>query len=543
VLFGYQSPNIPRLAGTGRFARDRLQDSLLGFVLGAINGYLVWGTIWFYLNNAGYPFPQIFSPLPPGSDTQAASIDQLLENFAADMVRCSDHLFCSCTRICICTGGVYLMKHVHFIGIGGTGLSAIARLLLESGYTVSGSDRTLSPLAHAISAAGAKVMAGHTAENVQGADVVVRSSAIPDNNPEVQAALQAGIPVLKRSAFLGTFMAGFTTVAVAGTHGKTTTTAMIAWMLSELGQDPSYIIGGISKNLNSNAHAGQGQVFVIEADEYDRMFLGLKPDWIVLTTLEHDHPDCFPTPEEYVQAFSDFIAQLRPGGGALICRDDAGVSALTGALPGGTHIFPYGLDEGQGYFATGLSSNAAGGMTFSAYYQAAGQPAVRLAEVQLSVPGEHNVRNALAALAVIHQLGLPVYEAGEALANFLGTGRRFDVLGEAAGVTVIDDYAHHPTEIRATLSAARQRYPDQRIWAVWQPHTYSRTQTLLDGFLHAFDQADRVLVTEVYAAREDNPTFSAAQVVAAMPHPAVTFAPTLDNAVRAVPCAGCSQAM
>jgi UDP-N-acetylmuramate--alanine ligase len=424
------------------------------------------------------------------------------------------------------------MKHVHFIGIGGTGLSAIARLLLESGYTVSGSDRTLSPLAHAVAAAGAKVTVGHTAENVQGADVVVRSSAIPDDNPEVLAALLAGIPVLKRSDFLGTFMAGFTAVAVAGTHGKTTTTAMIAWILNQLGQDPSYIIGGVSKNLNTNAHAGQGQVFVIEADEYDRMFLGLKPDWIVLTTLEHDHPDCFPTPEEYVQAFADFLAQLRPGGGALICQDSAGATALTSALPDGTQMFPYGLGEGQGYFATDLVSNAVGGLTFNAYYRAGEQPAEKLAEVQLAVPGEHNVRNALAALAIIHRLNLPVDDAAETLASFQGTGRRFDVLGEAAGVTVIDDYAHHPTEIRVTLSAARQRYPEQRIWAVWQPHTYSRTQALLDGFLHAFDQADRVLVTEVYAAREDNPTFSAAQVVAAMPHPAVTFAPTLNNAAE-----------
>jgi UDP-N-acetylmuramate--alanine ligase len=424
------------------------------------------------------------------------------------------------------------MKHVHFIGIGGTGLSAIARLLLESGYTVSGSDRTLSPLAHAVAAAGARVMAGHAAGNVQGADVVVRSSAIPDDNPEVLAALQAGIPVLKRSAFLGEFMTGFTAIAVAGTHGKTTTTAMIAWILTQLGQDPSYIIGGISKNLHSNAHAGKGQFFVIEADEYDRMFLGLKPDWIVLTTLEHDHPDCFPTPEEYVQAFADFIAQLRSGGCVVACRDDAGAAALTNAVPAGSQIFSYGLGPGQGYSAADLTSHAGGGLSFNVYYQAAGQSPVMLAEVKLEVPGEHNVRNALAALAVIHQLGLPVEQAATALSAFHGTGRRFDVLGEAAGVTVIDDYAHHPTEIRATLSAARQRYPERRIWAVWQPHTYSRTQTLLDGFLSAFEHADRVLITEIYAAREDNPTFSADQVAAAMHHNMASFVPTLADAVN-----------
>jgi UDP-N-acetylmuramate--alanine ligase len=423
------------------------------------------------------------------------------------------------------------MKHVHFIGIGGTGLSAIARLLLESGYTVSGSDRTLSPLANAVAAAGAKVFAGHAAENIHGADLVVRSSAVTEDNPEVQAALQAGIPVLKRSDFLGEFLAGFTTIAVAGTHGKTTTTAMIAWMLAEMGLDPSYIIGGVSKNLHGNAHAGQGEFFVIEADEYDRMFLGMRPAWIVLTTLEHDHPDCFPTPADYVQAFADFIVQLRPGGGAVICRDDEGAAALSAALPQGVHLYRYGLGAGQDYSASSLSTNQAGGTTFTVSYQQSRQALLELAEVNLQVPGEHNVRNALAALAVAHQLGLPVGKAARALSSFSGTGRRFDVLGEAAGVTVIDDYAHHPTEIRATLSAARQRYPNRRIWAIWQPHTFTRTQTLLEGFLHAFDQADRVVVTEVYGAREDQTAFSAAQVVAAMPHPAVSFAAALPDAV------------
>jgi len=424
------------------------------------------------------------------------------------------------------------MKHVHFIGIGGTGLSAIARLLLESGYTVSGSDRTFSPLAREVAAAGVRVYVGHAAINVQGADVVVRSSAVPEDNPEVIAAHQAGIPVLKRSDFLGEFMAGRTAVAVAGTHGKTTTTAMIAWMFSELGLDPSYIIGGVSKNLHGNAHAGRGEYFVIEADEYDYMFMGLRPAWIILTALEHDHPDCFPTPQDYLRAFADFIGQLRPGGGALVCRDDAGVNALMEILPGGVHLLPYGVGEGRGYFAAGIAANSDGELSYTACYQSSDQPAVALAEMTLKVPGEHNVYNSLAALAVAHQLGLPVQKAAAALSAFSGTGRRFDILGEAGGITVIDDYAHHPTEIRTTLAAARQRYPGRRIWAVWQPHTYTRTQTLLQGFLNAFELADRVIVTEVYGAREDNPAISAAQVTASMHHPAATFAPTLEDAVR-----------
>ncbi len=420
------------------------------------------------------------------------------------------------------------MKHVHFIGIGGAGLSAIARLLLESGYEVSGSDRSASPLARDIEAAGARVFIGHAAEQVNGADVVVRSSAIKDDNPEVQAALALGIPVLKRSDFLGQFMAGKMGVAVAGTHGKTTTTAMIAWMLSQIEQDPSYIIGGVSKNLGCNAHAGKGDAFVIEADEYDRMFLGLQPAWIVLTNLEHDHPDCFPTLEDYRQAFADFIGRLKPGGGLLVCRDDEPAFSLASAAPHRSQMLSYGLRPEADYRAVRLEAGSAG-MQFEMQYRGE-----RLASAGLQVPGEHNVRNALASIAIAHQLGLDVQAAADALGEFQGTGRRFDVQGEAAGVTVIDDYGHHPTEIRATLAAARSRYPGRRIWAVWQPHTYSRTQTLLDGFLHAFTDADRVVVTEVYAARETNDHFSAASVVAQMPHTAVEFTPTLADAAQAL---------
>ena len=202
------------------------------------------------------------------------------------------------------------MIHVHLIGIGGSGLSAIARLLLESGFSVSGSDRTQSDLAKQLAAAGASGCTGHTAENIRGAGLVVRSSAIPDSNPEVAAALAAGIPVLKRADFLGQLMRGRLGIAVAGTHGKTTTTAMLAWLLVACGEDPSYIIGGVSKNLNNNAHSGRGPAFVIEADEYDRMFLGLSPQIAVVTMMEHDHPDCFPTAQEYFAAFAAFVRRL-----------------------------------------------------------------------------------------------------------------------------------------------------------------------------------------------------------------------------------------
>jgi UDP-N-acetylmuramate--alanine ligase len=427
------------------------------------------------------------------------------------------------------------MTHVHLIGIGGTGLSAIALVLLESGYTVSGSDRQLSPLALRVQARGAKVFAGHQAQNVQGADLVVRSSAVPDDNVEVLAAQAAGIPVLKRADFLGQLMSdppGKLGIAVAGTHGKTTTTAMIAWILTALGHDPSYIIGGVSANLGSNAHAGQGTFFVIEADEYDRMFLGLRPQISVVTNVEHDHPDCYPTPSDFQQAFLDFAKLLPMNGVLLACGDNPGAAQLLEqAAAKGVSCLAYGRARADyAYLARDLQPENSAGYSFEALSQATGtSQAVR---VTLQVPGTHNVDNALAALAVADQLGLPLQVAAQALGEFRGTGRRFEIRGEAAGVVLVDDYAHHPTEIRATLSAARNRYPGRRIWAVWQPHTYSRTRTLLPDFLTAFEEADHVLVLPIYAAREAAPQdgFSANRIATAIKNPEAVFIPGLGTA-------------
>ncbi len=421
------------------------------------------------------------------------------------------------------------MEHIHLIGIGGTGLSAIARVLLESGYTVSGSDRLISPLAENLQAAGARIDRGHRAENVQGADLVIRSSAIPDDNPEVQAALAAGIPVLKRADFLSRLMADRLGIAVAGTHGKTTTTAMIAWTLSALGEDPTFIIGGVSSNLGSNAHAGSGRAFVIEADEYDRMFLGLRYQAAVITSIEHDHPDCYPTEQDYYLAFQDF-ASLSPADGVLfICIDDRRAGQLLKDMrQKGKTALGYGILASSGmpdYTAVKLSPDEKGSFSFEAVLHP-GKTAneERRVQVHLQVPGEHNVRNALAALALADWLGLPMGKAAQALGEYSGTGRRFEVIGEAGGVTVISDYAHHPTEIRATLAAARARFAQHEIWAVWQPHTYSRTLALFDKFTKAFIDADHLLVTEVYPACEPvSANFSSRQVVSAMSHKDVRY--------------------
>lgn len=420
--------------------------------------------------------------------------------------------------------------NTHFIGIGGTGLSAIARVLLERGEQVSGSDREESQLAQALRQAGALVHIGHSAANVNGAARVIRSSAVADDNVEVQAARAKGIPVLKRSEVLAELLADQQVIAVAGSHGKTTTTAMLAWVLTALNQKPGYIIGSLAQNLGANAAAGAGRRFVIEADEYDYMFLGLSPQIALVTNVEHDHPDLFPTPQVFMQAFHQFVDRLQSEGTLIACADDAGARELIAyARSQSKKILSYAHSHsGADYTVSNLKSIESAGSTFSAMHH--GQP---IAEVTLQVPGVHNVLNALGVLAVADALGLSVSEAALALADFRGTSRRFDVRGEPNGVLIIDDYAHHPTEIRSALAAARARYPQRRLWAVWQPHTFSRTLTLWGDYVTAFGAADRVLVTDVYAAREQRPQgFDLGALVTGIDHKHALFAATLDTATE-----------
>jgi UDP-N-acetylmuramate--alanine ligase len=430
------------------------------------------------------------------------------------------------------------MTHVHFIGIGGSGLSAIARLLLESGYTVSGSDRVMSPFADELRKAGATVYIGHHPRYIQGADWVVRSSAVTDENPEYMAAKQAGIPVYKRADFLGELMSDKTGIAIAGTHGKTTTTAMTAWMLRDLGRDPSFIVGGVIQNLGVNARAGQGGLFVIEADEYDNMFLGLKPQIEIITSVEHDHPDFFPTLDSMLASFRKFVDLLPSDGTLIACVEDPGAAEMLAyARKAGKNVVGYGvqgdptINSPLWVTARDVQPNQRGGYSFvvNSNFGSYGPKSVN---VSLQIPGKHNVRNALAVLATADVLGMPRENVARSLAEFTGTGRRFQLRGEVNNIRIFDDYAHHPTEIRATLEGARARFPRQRIWAVWQPHTYSRTKTLFLEFAQAFKDADEVIVTEVYAAREPKQDFTSAEIVSAMPNLSARYIETLPEVTQ-----------
>ncbi len=425
------------------------------------------------------------------------------------------------------------MTKIHLIGIGGTGLSAIARLLKESGYQVTGSDMTSSPFADDLKKIGIPVFIGHRAEQIDAADYILRSSAVPDNNVEVIAARQKGIPVYKRADFLGSLMEKKLGIAIAGTHGKTSTTAMLAWTLTKLGADPSFIVGSTINGLGVNARAGKGEAFLIEADEYDRMFLGLKPKIGIITNLEHDHPDIYPTFESLRNAFADFVRLLPAKKGALIaCGDDKGAAEMLDmARSLDIPAISYGFSPKNDLYAEALQPNARGGYDCSLHFNPAALSGGLSAEIRLSlqVSGKHNILNALAVMSVIAQQRLPLPEAAKALKTFTGSGRRFELLGTMDGITVYDDYAHHPTEIRATLAAARARHPQARIWAVWQPHTYSRTRLLFDEFTQAFADADRVIITEIYRSREAKEDFSSARIAAAMNHPAAAFIASLDE--------------
>ncbi|MGQ9598682.1 MAG: UDP-N-acetylmuramate--L-alanine ligase [Anaerolineae bacterium] len=419
-----------------------------------------------------------------------------------------------------------LGMHLHLVGIGGIGLSAIARVLHDLGYQVSGCDRQPSPVTEALTGEGVPVSIGHDPTHLIGVDMLVVSAAVPGDIPEVVEARRQGVPVVKREQLLGDLAGHYVTLAIAGTHGKTTTSAMVAWILTETGQDPTFIVGGILQNLGTNARVGRGRFLVVEADEYDRTFLGLRPEIAVVTTLEYDHPDCYPTFEAMRHAFQAFTDRLAPTGRLIVCGQDEEARQLGERLRAkGSRVETYGFGPAWDWWAQSNLGNGGASPGSRTAFEVWHRNRF-LGTCVLPLPGRHNVLNALAALAVSHHVGVDFEPAATALGRFRGTQRRLEIKGEAAAITVVDDYAHHPTEIRATLEAMRMKYPNRKLWAVFQPHTYSRTAALINDFAAAFDQANHVLVTDIYAAREQNTLgISGADLVARMSHPDARYIP------------------
>ncbi|KXS42466.1 MAG: UDP-N-acetylmuramate--alanine ligase [Candidatus Frackibacter sp. T328-2] len=383
---------------------------------------------------------------------------------------------------------------VHLIGIGGIGMSGIANLLLGLGKQVTGSDMKESDIIIDLRKEGAEIKIGHKAENVEGADVVVVSSAIPMDNPEIIEAKKQEIPILKRAEMVAKLMTRQKGIAISGTHGKTTTTAMVATILKENGLDPTILVGGKLSLINGNAKLGNGDYFVTEADESDGSLLFMEPEIGVVTNIEADHLDYYESKEEIKETFIQFLNKLPAQGRGIVCLDDKEIVDIVDEM--GNDLITYGLTAQAKLFAEQIELNHLGSNS-SIYYQGK-----KLGNLNLRVPGKHNLANALAAISIGLHIGLQFKEIASALKKFRGVGRRFEQKGKYRGAVLVDDYAHHPTEIEATLSAA-QNMDFKKVIAIFQPHRYSRTKFLLEEFSQAFTDADEVIITDIYAAGED----------------------------------------
>jgi UDP-N-acetylmuramate--alanine ligase len=399
------------------------------------------------------------------------------------------------------------VRHIHFIGIGGVGMSGLAAVLLARGSRVSGSDPQENTATNRLKASGSTIYSQQVADNIsrEKPDLVVCTAAIHDDNPELHAARTAGIPIVSRAEFLGRVMAEHSgpRIAVTGTHGKTTTTAMLASVLMSGGLDPTVLVGGEYAGIGGNVRVGSSGAFLTEACEAYDSFLSLKPDIAVITNIEADHLDYYHTEDRVLQSFANFVNGIRQDGIIIACGDDPGVQRLHSQDRPDIKVFSYGLaSENQ------LSIQAANivetpiGSKFDLLARDDDKTA-SLGAIQIPMPGAHNVLNALGAVAVGLQLDISFETMALALAAFKSPERRFEILGEIEGITVVDDYAHHPTEIRATLAAARTAFPYRRIIVAFQPHLYSRTRDFLDDFASELSQADVILVSDIYAARED----------------------------------------
>ncbi|MGO9777072.1 MAG: UDP-N-acetylmuramate--L-alanine ligase [Terracidiphilus sp.] len=418
-------------------------------------------------------------------------------------------------------------QHAHFIGIGGIGMSGIAEILLNLGMAVSGSDLRRSPVTDRLAQMGAAIHEGHDARNVAGATVVVTSSAVSATNPEVVEAHARKIPVIQRAEMLAELMRLKYGIAIAGMHGKTTTTSMVASVLAAGGLDPTVVVGGRVDALGSNAKLGSSQYLVAEADESDRSFLKLSPILAVVTNLDREHMDCYRDMADVEQAFLAFMDKVPFYGSVTACLDNPLLAAI---LPRAQRrIFTYGVAPESDYRLEFLSAVVGSFARFKVTTALAS-----LGPFELHVPGRHNVLNATAAVAIAHQLGIDAEKIALGLSHFRGVDRRFQYRGKARGVTVVDDYGHHPTEIRATLAAARE-CGYQRIHVLFQPHRFSRTLDLLDEFTGAFADADSVIVLPIYAASEEPiPGVTAERLAAKIEGPQVQFVPDFPTAVAAV---------
>ena len=389
----------------------------------------------------------------------------------------------------------WIGKRLHFIGIGGAGMSGLARIALSHGITVTGSDAKDSTVLSALQALGAEVHAAHKGEQVDGADFVVFSTAISPTNVELVRARELNLPILTRAQALATLMSDSRSVAVAGTHGKTTTSSMLTVALQACGLDPSFAIGGTLTSSGSNAHRGTGDLFIAEADESDGSFIEYHPFAAIVTNVEHDHVDFFATAADVTRAFSEFVDSISRDGYLVYCADDSGSARLASSV---TEIktISYGTTEGSELFIDSINLLPMGSTSRVIWRGRT------IGTMSLQVPGLHNVLNAAAALAMALALGAPAAEVLSGLGSFHGTGRRFELKATVHGIRVIDDYGHHPTEIDVTLTAAKRYAGDGRVLVVFQPHRYSRTKAFMNEFARALSIADEVVLLEIYAASE-----------------------------------------
>ena len=389
------------------------------------------------------------------------------------------------------------LNQIHCIGIGGIGLSAIAEILLERGYTVTGSDMKESEITDKLIKKGAHIFLGHRERNVEGANLIVYSAAVSADNPELVRARELGIPAVTRAEMLGKLMTEYkNSIAISGTHGKTTTTSMVSLILDRAALDPTILVGGNLAQFDGNVRVGKSDYFVTEACEYMDSFLSLMPKIEIILNIDSDHLDYFKDIDHIVKSFDEF-ASLVPEDGRIIAYDaNPFVKSVVSKL---NNVVTFGYNESCTYNASNIKFNSNGRPGFDVYYNGS-----MLCHVQLNLPGEHNILNSLAAIACCHGLGVSPEVIVDTLQQYIGTERRFDIIGTTSeGIQLVDDYAHHPTEIKATLSAS-QNVPHKKVWCLFQPHTYTRTIALFDEFTDAFENADKVVFAEIYAAREKN---------------------------------------